>query len=175
MQVLSGGWRENIEVAGENALSRYDSEAYDQILLNARPNGINRDGQPKLRMYGVTYLRLADELLQKTNFDIFKTFVKKMHADQVTFIYVCSFMVSWQKIESHSLLLFLQDYCQDSEKYNHQLGPLERSRPKFSTEELLDATKPVEPFPWDEETDMSVTGGGGLLSYLIGKIFSLFK
>ncbi|KAK9924597.1 hypothetical protein M0R45_032960 [Rubus argutus] len=148
-QVLSGGWRENIEVAGENALSRYDSAAYDQILLNARPNGINRDGQPKLRMYGVTYLRLADELLQKTNFDIFKTFVKKMHADQ--------------------------DYCQDSEKYNHQLGPLERSRPKFSTEDLLDATKPVEPFPWDKETDMSVTSGGGLLSYLIGKIFSLFK
>ncbi|PRQ52877.1 putative beta-amylase [Rosa chinensis] len=148
-QVLSGGWRENIEVAGENALARYDSAAYDQILLNARPNGINKDGQPKLRMYGVTYLRLVDELLQETNFNIFKTFVKKMHADQ--------------------------DYCQDSEKYNHRLGPLERSKPKFSTEDLLDATKPVEPFPWDKETDMSVTSGGGLLSYLISKIFSLFK
>ncbi|KAL6140095.1 hypothetical protein ACLB2K_058396 [Fragaria x ananassa] len=149
-QVLSGGWRENIEVAGENALARYDSAAYDQILLNARPNGINRDGQPKVRMYGVTYLRLVDELLQKMNFEIFKTFVKKMHADQ--------------------------DYCQDSEKYNHHLGSLERSKPKFSTEDLLEATKPVEPFPWDEETDMSVTGGGGgLLSYLISEILSLFK
>lgn len=71
---------------------------------------------------------------------------------------------------------FLQDYCQDSEKYNHHLGPLERSKPKFSTEDLLEATKPVEPFPWDEETDMSVTGGGGgLLSYLISEILSLFK
>lgn len=98
VQVLSGGWRENIEVAGENALARYDSAAYDQILLNARPNGINRDGQPKVRMYGVTYLRLVDELLQKTNFEIFKTFVKKMHADQVTlnFIYVPSeYALSW--------------------------------------------------------------------------------
>ncbi|XP_050381990.1 beta-amylase [Argentina anserina] len=149
-QVLSVGWRENIEVAGENALARYDSAAYDQILLNARPNGINRDGQPKLRMYGVTYLRLVDELLQKTYFDLFKIFVKKMHADQ--------------------------EYCQDSEKYNHHLGPLERSKPKISMEDLLDATKPEEPFPWDEDTDMSVTSGGGsLLSYLISRIFSLFK
>lgn len=98
VQVLSGGWRENIEVAGENALSRYDSTAYNQILLNARPNGINRDGQPKLRMYGVTYLRLSDELLQKPNLNLFKTFVKKMHADQVSNLHVCalsmcSFMV----------------------------------------------------------------------------------
>lgn len=52
MQALSGGWRENIEVAGENALLRYDSYAYDQILLNARPNRVNKEGPPKLRMYG---------------------------------------------------------------------------------------------------------------------------
>lgn len=75
---------ENLEVAGENALSRYDRAAYNQILLNARPNGVNRKGRPKLRMYGVTYLRLSDELMQKTNFDTFKTFVRKMHADQVS-------------------------------------------------------------------------------------------
>jgi hypothetical protein len=84
LQVLSGGWRENIEVAGENALSRYDRDGYNQILLNARPNGVNNDGQPNLRMYGVTFLRLSDDLLQNTNFNIFKTFVKKMHADQVS-------------------------------------------------------------------------------------------
>lgn len=82
-QVLSGGWRENIEVAGENALSRYDAAGYNQILLNARPNGVNKNGSPTLRMYGVTYLRLSDELLQESNFDIFKKFVRKMHADQV--------------------------------------------------------------------------------------------
>jgi hypothetical protein len=83
LQVLSGGWRENLEVAGENALPRYDSEGYNQILLNARPNGVNKKGPPKLRMYGVTYLRLTEKLFQKQNFDIFKIFVKKMHANQV--------------------------------------------------------------------------------------------
>ncbi|KAB2610594.1 beta-amylase-like [Pyrus ussuriensis x Pyrus communis] len=151
--VLSGGWRENIEVAGENALSRYDSVAYDQIFLNARTNGINKDGQPKLRIWGVTYLRLSDELLQKTNLDTFKIFVKKMHADQ--------------------------DYRPDPEKYNHHLGPLKRLKPEISIEDLLEETKAVEPFPWDKETDMSVSGeaGGllGLVSNLISKIFSVFK
>ena len=81
---MSGGWRENIEVAGENALARYDSTAYNQILLNARPNGVNKDGPPKLKMSGLTYLRLSDDLLEAKNFSIFKTFVKKMHADQVS-------------------------------------------------------------------------------------------
>ncbi|XP_031254509.1 beta-amylase [Pistacia vera] len=145
-QVLSGGWRENIEVAGENALSRYDRSAYNQILLNARPNGVNREGPPKLRMFGVTYLRLSDEVLEEKNFNIFKTFVKKMHADQ--------------------------DYCPDPQKYNHEIVPLERSKPTFTIEELLEATKKMEPFPWDKETDMSV---GGILADLIDKIISIFK
>nr|XP_048328173.1 beta-amylase [Ziziphus jujuba var. spinosa] len=146
-QVLSGGWRENIQVAGENALSRYDSAAYNQILLNSRPNGVNKEGPPKLRMYGVTYLRLSDDLLQKANFSIFKIFVKKMHADQ--------------------------DYCPDPEKYNHHVVPLERSKPKIPIEELLEATKPEDPFPWNKETDMSV--GGGLIAILVNKLFSIFK
>ena len=84
MQVLSASWRESIEVAGENALPRYDPNAYDQMLLNARPNGVNRDGPPKLKMYGLTYLRLNNQLLDGGTFDLFKTFVKKMHADQVS-------------------------------------------------------------------------------------------
>lgn len=148
-QVLSGGWRENIEVAGENALSRYDATAYNQILLNARPNGVNKEGPPKLRMYGVTYLRLSDDLLAENNFKIFKIFVKKMHADQ--------------------------DYCPDPQKYNHEIDPLERSKPKFSNEELMEATKKLLPFPWDEETDMNVGGTRGILAALFGKIFSMFK
>lgn len=84
LQVLSASWRENIEVAGENALPRYDPNAYNQMLLNARPNGVNRDGLPKLKMYGLTYLRLSNQLLDGWNFGVFKTFVKKMHADQVS-------------------------------------------------------------------------------------------
>ena len=87
VQVLSGAWREKIEVAGENALSRYDAEGYNQILLNARPNGVSKWGPPKLRMFGVTYLRLYDELFEEKNFNLFKTFVRKMHADQVSSAY----------------------------------------------------------------------------------------
>lgn len=131
-QVLSGGWRENIEVAGENALSRYDATGYNQIILNARPQGVNKNGPPKLRMYGVTYLRLSDDLLQQSNFDIFKKFVLKMHADQ--------------------------DYCEDPQKYNHAIPPLKPSEPKIPNEVLLEATKPIPPFPWMSETDMKVDG-----------------
>jgi len=80
---LSGGWTEDILVAGENALPRYDSTAYNQIILNARPQGVNKNGPPKAKMFGVTYLRLSDDLLQQSNYDTFKKFVLKMHADQV--------------------------------------------------------------------------------------------
>jgi beta-amylase len=131
-QVLSGGWRENIEVAGENALSRYDATAYNQIILNARPQGVNKDGPPKLRMYGVTYLRLSDDLLQESNFEIFKKFVVKMHADQ--------------------------SHCDDPQEYNHAIPPLKRSGPNIPVDDLLEATKPILPFPWDSETDMKVDG-----------------
>lgn len=100
LQVLSGCWREQIEVAGENALSRYDINGYNQILLNARPNGINSEGLPKLMMYGVTYLRLFDDLLQENNFKTFQTFVKKMHADQVSHIHTDSITKN-QKKKNH--------------------------------------------------------------------------
>lgn len=149
-QVLSGGWRENIEVAGENALPRYDHTAYNQILLNARPNGVNRDGNPNLRMYAVTYLRLSDDLLDWKNLKIFKTFVKKMHADQ--------------------------DFCEDPRKYNNHVGPLGRSKPRIPIEDLLEATEPMEPYPFDKETDMSVGGAlADLLDNLIAKITTIFK
>lgn len=93
LQVLSGGWKENIKVAGENALARYDREAYNQIILNARPNGINKRGPPTLKMYGVTYLRLSDELLQQTNFNLFKVFVRKMHANLVSNVTVLFILI----------------------------------------------------------------------------------
>lgn len=149
-QVLSGAWREKIEVAGENALSRYDAEAYNQILLNARPNGVNKWGPPKLRMFGVTYLRLYDELFEEKNFNLFKTFVRKMHADQ--------------------------DYCPDPSKYGHEIGPLERSNPQIPIDDIIDATKPMKPFPWNKQTDMPVDGAGqfGLLGGLINGIKSIF-
>ncbi|XP_042482255.1 beta-amylase [Macadamia integrifolia] len=150
-QVLSGGWRENIEVAGENALPRYDRTAYNQILKNARPNGVNRDGPPKLRMAAMTYLRLSDDLMQAKNFKIFKIFMKKMHADQ--------------------------DHCPDPDKYYNPIVPLQRSKPEIPIEELLEATKPIKPFPFDPETDMSVDGGAfaNWLDYVKEKIASIFN
>ncbi|KAJ0983446.1 hypothetical protein J5N97_011701 [Dioscorea zingiberensis] len=80
--VLSAGWREEIEVACENALNRYDKEAYNQMLKNARPNGINENGPPEHRISALTYLRLGDDLMKSSNLSLFKVFVKKMHADQ---------------------------------------------------------------------------------------------
>ncbi|XP_043706602.1 beta-amylase [Telopea speciosissima] len=149
-QVLSGGWREEIEVAGENALSRYDRTAYNQILRNVRPNGVNRDGPPKLRMAAMTYLRLSDELLEGKIFRICKRFVRKMHADQ--------------------------DYCPEPDKYYNPIVPLQRSKPEIPIEELLEATKPMEPFPFDPETDMSVDGAfADWLDYVKEKISSIFK
>ena len=48
-----------------------------------------------------------------------------------------------------------QNYCPDVRKYSTVVA-LERSKPKIPIEELLEATKTIEPFPWDEETDTSV-------------------
>lgn len=70
------------------------------------------------------------------------------------------------------MFFFFQNYCPDPLKYNHEIVPLEQSKPKFTVEQLLEATKKMEPFPWDKETDMSV---GGILACLIDKITSVFR
>ncbi|OVA13151.1 Glycoside hydrolase [Macleaya cordata] len=149
-QVLSAGWRENIEVAGENALPRYDRAGYNQILKNARPNGVNRDGCPKLRMFAITYLRLSNELLKGIKFRVFKSFVKKMHADQ--------------------------NYCSDPAKYYNPVVPLERSKSMVPIKALLEATKPTKPFPFNAETDLAVGGAfADWLDNVIEKFTSLYK
>jgi hypothetical protein len=82
--VLSAGWREGLLVSCENALGRYDATAYNTILRNARPQGINKNGPPEHKLLGFTYLRLSDELLQGQNYATFKTFVSRMHANLVS-------------------------------------------------------------------------------------------
>ncbi|KAH6827090.1 beta-amylase 5 [Perilla frutescens var. hirtella] len=145
-QVLSGGWAENIDVAGENALSRYDRTGYNQILLNVRPNGVNKNGPPKYKMAGITYLRLSDELFESKNFRIFKQFVKKMHADQ--------------------------DFCRELT----EVPTLQRSKAKIPIEKLLEATKPIKAVPWDKETDMSVGGAwADYLDIIFDKFFSMLN
>lgn len=83
-QVLSAGWREGLNIACENALGRYDATAYNTILRNARPQGINKNGPPEHKLYGFTYLRVSDELLEGQNYTTFKTFVRRMHANLVS-------------------------------------------------------------------------------------------
>ncbi|KAK3127285.1 hypothetical protein QOZ80_7AG0570980 [Eleusine coracana subsp. coracana] len=151
-QALSAGWREGVDVACENALSRYDRRGYKQMLLNARPNGVvlSGGGGPPLRVAAVTYLRLSDELMAGKNFRIFRTFVRKMHADQ--------------------------DYCADPARYGRPIRPLERSSPEIPMDRLLEAAPaPEAPFPFDPETDMSV--GGGLaeaVDWVLDKIAWIF-
>jgi beta-amylase len=82
--VLSAGWREGLNVACENALARYDATGYNTILRNARPRGINKSGPPEHKLFGFTYLRVSDELLEGENYVTFQTFVKRMHANQVS-------------------------------------------------------------------------------------------
>ncbi|KAJ6826151.1 beta-amylase [Iris pallida] len=140
-QVFSDAWREKIEVGYESALDRYDKKAYNQILRIARPNGVNREGVPKLRISTLTYLRLSDDLLETNNFNLFKIFVKKMHADLA--------------------------YCPDPSKYFKPIIPLPLSKSDdmlMMTDETLAGTalipyyvaKAMTPFPFDAETDMPV-------------------
>ncbi|XP_057792445.1 beta-amylase isoform X2 [Salvia miltiorrhiza] len=145
-QVLSGGWAENVDVAGENALQRYDRKAYNQILLNVRPNGVNKNGPPKYKMAGVTYLRLTDELFESKKFKIFKQFVKKMHADM--------------------------EYSREMT----DVPVLQRSKAKIPIEKLLEATEPIESISWDSETDMSVGGAlADFLDNILDKFLSILK
>ncbi|XP_057525474.1 beta-amylase-like [Amaranthus tricolor] len=141
-QVLSDGWKEGIKVAGENALPRYDSNAYNQILLNARPQGVNKKGAPELKMFGFTYLRISDDLLEKKNFKLFKTFVKRMHANQA--------------------------YCAYPELYGNSIAPLGPPKAKIPIDDLIDAANgPSQPYQWDKKTDMSVDGS---LSAVLSKL-----
>lgn len=102
-QVTNAGWNEGIDVSCENALPRFDRAAFDQILLNARPDGISTDTLPKRRVFSFTYLRLGPKLMQENNWREFVSFVQQMHAGL--------------------------DYHPEPEKYFSPRVPLERSKP----------------------------------------------
>lgn len=63
--------------------------------------------------------------------------------------------------------------------YGHPEVPLERSKKPLPIEDLLDATKPLGPYPWDKETDMPVTVGGithgGVLGSAGSALIRLFR
>lgn len=82
-KVLSKAWKEGIEVIGANTSEIKNEEGYNQVLLNARPNGSNPKGKPKLKVHSFMYLRLSETIFSR-NYDMFKKFVRNMHADQVS-------------------------------------------------------------------------------------------
>lgn len=59
-----------ISYSGENALSRYDSTAYNTIQTASKNNGY---------ISSFNYLRLSDTLMQSGNFNTFSQFVNSMH------------------------------------------------------------------------------------------------
>lgn len=118
-QVLNAGWKEGIEVSCENALPRFDEEAYDQIVRQSRPEGINETGPPKKRISAFTYLRLSQELMQEHSWKEFNKFVRRMHVSL--------------------------DYHPEPEKYFNPRVPLKRSKPRQEIEEFLAAA--IAPVP----------------------------
>ncbi|RRT79459.1 hypothetical protein B296_00017576 [Ensete ventricosum] len=50
--------------------------------------------------------------------------------------------------------LVQQDYCPDSQNFFKPIGPMKRSKPEIPIEKILEATEPLEPYPFDPVTDM---------------------
>ncbi|MCO5594261.1 hypothetical protein L7F22_048288 [Adiantum nelumboides] len=121
-QVTNAGWNEGIDVSCENALPRFDRAAFDQILLNARPDGISSKMFPKRRVFSFTYLRLGAELMQENNWKEFVSFVRQMHADL--------------------------EYHPEPEKHFRPRVPLERSKPSEAL--LEEPAVPVASVPLDK-------------------------
>eukprot|EP00899_Mesostigma_viride_P006961 jgi/Mesvir1/16266/Mv08512-RA.1 len=93
-QVKSSCVRAGIEFSCENALPRFDPQAFDHILYNARSPlkdvaageydvyGLKGNGTPlgRGRIASFTFLRLCKELFDTRNWNTFLRFVKEMHA-----------------------------------------------------------------------------------------------
>lgn len=73
-------------------------------------------------------------------------------------------------------ICLFQDYCPDPSKYFKPIKPMERSKPKIPIEDILEATEPMEPFPFDPVTDMSVGGDfADFVDELFNKITSILN
>ena len=62
------------------------------------------------------------------------------------------------RISDCLLSVCFQDYCPDPEKYFNLMKALERSKPKRSIENILEATKPMKPFASDADTKKTLGG-----------------
>ena len=81
-QIRAAAARYGVKVAGENALCRFDQDAYDKIITNCRGEGSDRElwrqGALLPPMASFTFLRLSKELFEDDNFNSFVHFVARM-------------------------------------------------------------------------------------------------
>jgi len=78
-QVVLATRKAGVPLAGENALPRFDQDAYNQIMRNANlrlpEDGRNTTVEP---MCAFTYLRMSQHLFQPENWRLFVSFVRKL-------------------------------------------------------------------------------------------------
>ena len=81
-QIRAAAARHGVKVAGENALCRFDQDAYDKIITNCRGEGTEQElwesGALLPPMASFTFLRLTKELFEDDNFNSFVHFVGRM-------------------------------------------------------------------------------------------------
>ena len=81
-QIRAAAARYGVKVAGENALCRFDQDAYDKIITNCRGEGDDAkqwaSGAMLPPMASFTFLRLSKELFEDDNFHSFVHFVARM-------------------------------------------------------------------------------------------------
>jgi beta-amylase len=81
-QIRAAAARYGVKVAGENALCRFDQDAYDKIITNCRGEGDDAElwstGALLPPMASFTFLRLSKELFEDDNFRSFVRFVARM-------------------------------------------------------------------------------------------------
>ena len=81
-QIRAAAARYGVKVAGENALCRFDQDAYDKIITNCRGEGDDESlwsaGELLPPMASFTFLRLSKELFEDDNFRSFVRFVARM-------------------------------------------------------------------------------------------------
>ena len=81
-QIRAAAARYGVKVAGENALCRFDQDAYEKIITNCRGEGEDAalwaTGTLLPPMASFTFLRLSKELFEDDNFRSFVRFVARM-------------------------------------------------------------------------------------------------
>ena len=82
-QVRQACFQEGVEFGGENALTRYDEGAFQQMLLNAYwgcASGFGEEPIAQRPMASLTFLRMGADLYQESNWRRFFAFLRALQA-----------------------------------------------------------------------------------------------